>query len=805
MDCMKKSLMDERKWFSLIELLVVIILIAIISVIAWINFGNQTPNARNAMRLDSSSKIQTAFQVANIEEKISSSNCMTWSDTYTLTGTISWIWCHIVLDWSQDSKNFLKNIKITWTFQDPLNETVRNDDFIYEFNYKLWDKQNEFVYLTEPDKNTSFLNTYALNYSSGSLNQLNIDWNYSSIEKSISPIYLKDTNWTVFSEIQQAIETDNSSWKTVITSFTNSAGLKNKLASLSNVKYNWRVTVNLSWNWWSSSNVVDDWKTFCRPWTYSINWINFVINQWVSIWWITNWFLNQQIQINWNQVWSYWKNGTFECKKVDWVTKFVPVWTITEFWNCWSSDYLFIKNSNTCELKSSFSANDYCEWWVDWYTANTPIMLWQTWTVTKSFQLSSNWNWIGWYSWNASATCSDINWTPTLSIVSSTITENIQCWDQNYVANSVLDICQPISELSSTDYCPTQVVQYNGIWYNTSAMKVWDKGYWWVGIWIDSWNLNYQTQFECKVVNDTSTFVAVSWTERMLGSCWDSNNYYFDNTSKSCKVIPKQSCLAWTIQSAMFSWKTLSYNASNHGEQQTITWTVNVENWTELQTSILTCNDWTETIVSENKSLTCSEWFMKENDACIPLNTDPISSSYIFLTESWYPANFWGISWANQVCKNEIINWKFQQMADWDSKVRAENIDYVDVKALICDSNNCNTLKANTTYTTNLLFGRTGRTIRYVTTDWAWSISDDKFFDEWPMNTWLNMGTTNSRWNFTPLHWNAEDTCQNYTSLDWNSSRIVWQFWWPNWFISQWGSSMSCSSYMKIACIVEPK
>ena len=34
------------------------------------------------------------------------------------------------------------------------------------FKYNYQHKQNEFVYLTEPDKNTSFLNTYALNYSS---------------------------------------------------------------------------------------------------------------------------------------------------------------------------------------------------------------------------------------------------------------------------------------------------------------------------------------------------------------------------------------------------------------------------------------------------------------------------------------------------------------------------------------------------------------------------------------------------------------------------------------------------------------
>jgi len=91
---------SRKSWFSLIELLVVIILIAIISVIAWVNFKNQTPKARNAMRFDSSSKILTAFQLANLEEKISQSSCINGSNPYTLTWTLSWTGCNIILDWS---------------------------------------------------------------------------------------------------------------------------------------------------------------------------------------------------------------------------------------------------------------------------------------------------------------------------------------------------------------------------------------------------------------------------------------------------------------------------------------------------------------------------------------------------------------------------------------------------------------------------------------------------------------------------------------------------------------------------------
>lgn len=96
----------RKSWFSLIELLVVIVLIAIISVIAWVNFWNQTPNARNAIRFDSSSKILTAFQLANLEEKIPQSSCIEGSNPYTLTWTLSGTGCTISLNWSPEAKTF---------------------------------------------------------------------------------------------------------------------------------------------------------------------------------------------------------------------------------------------------------------------------------------------------------------------------------------------------------------------------------------------------------------------------------------------------------------------------------------------------------------------------------------------------------------------------------------------------------------------------------------------------------------------------------------------------------------------------
>jgi len=307
----------------LIELLIVIVLIWIISVVAFINFWNQTPNARNAMRLDASSKIQTAFQISNLEETIPSTSCLSWSSEYTLSWTISWTWCHISLNWSQEFKNFLNNFKITWTFQDPLNETKWFDDFLYEFNYKLWSSQQEFVYLTEPTSNkSSFIQTNSLNYQSWSLNELHIDWNFPNIEKSISPIILKDKNWAVFSDIQWFIKFKTQNWKNILTSFENSQNFKNKILSFSNIHYNKNHKTNPN-----NSNSGQEQE---KPWTPSIPNHPF-------------WFVNEEWQI-WN--WKTFKTPSPEhCfdfnliddsyyeiwqKKIDKTIPFVPICDLEE-------------------------------------------------------------------------------------------------------------------------------------------------------------------------------------------------------------------------------------------------------------------------------------------------------------------------------------------------------------------------------------------------------------------------------------------------------------------------------------------
>lgn len=393
------------KWFSLIELIIVIVLISIISVIALVNFGNKTAKARNAIRYDSSYKILTAFQLANVEEKIPKTSCLPWSTEYTLSGTVSGTWCHIVLNGDSNSKNFLKFLKINWNFQDPLNSSKSNDDFSFEFNYKLWGGQQEFVYLTEPIGDTTFLNsTYALEYNSWSLNTLNIDWNFSTIENSISPIYLKDKNWNLVFEITKAIKTINNNGKETISSFTNSETFKNKLLSFWNIKFNqtksknsWGTNPSMGENngtpnspypfWFVNENFkIWDWKEFKNP--SPENCFNFdLIND-------TYYSISQKkIAIN--------IPGIPICDLEELVIpanyKGLPVKEIKESW------FIIRQTELICEDKQWNQYPSLAYGWPNY--CNKPAEIWSYSTATK------NYCWINWYEQlMSSSSCNNNNW-----------------------------------------------------------------------------------------------------------------------------------------------------------------------------------------------------------------------------------------------------------------------------------------------------------------------------------------------------------------------------------------------------------
>ena len=147
----------KQKAFSLVEVLVVIVLVAIMSIIAFVNFWSQSPLARNAMRADTSSKVRIAYLQSFTDERFNQASS-TCASVWATPVTYSWsnlAGCNIVLDWSSTWTAFLKDIGVSWTVSDPLANSW-NSDYSYEFTYILGSPTHEFSYVPESTDTTSY-------------------------------------------------------------------------------------------------------------------------------------------------------------------------------------------------------------------------------------------------------------------------------------------------------------------------------------------------------------------------------------------------------------------------------------------------------------------------------------------------------------------------------------------------------------------------------------------------------------------------------------------------------------------------
>jgi len=285
-------------------------------------------------------------------------------------------------------------LKITWTFQDPLNKTIQNDDFKFEFNYKLWSSQQEFVYLTENIWNTSFLNTYALSYQSWSLNKLHIDWNFQSIEKIISPIILKNNNWqNLFSNLY----TEDIHWK--IIKFEKTNEFSNKMLSLMNSTGNiqiWNINNNKI-SFFENTNLLK-FESIIGEKLY-----NKQINKYIGMVWENNYFFSD----SWTKLIKINKttNTISEVLTLNGASHSVIRWNYIIFL---SSDWLKRFDTETLELINitnidviGWLFNIFTEWGeiddtgenVYFYQYNRPSWLYKTNIATWTKELIVSWIW----------------------------------------------------------------------------------------------------------------------------------------------------------------------------------------------------------------------------------------------------------------------------------------------------------------------------------------------------------------------------------------------------------------------------
>ena len=211
---MQNIFRKNKKAFTLIEILAVIVLIWIVSTITFLDFWTQSPKARNATRLDTSAKVRLAYQIANLETPEKFRNCNTvWASLITYSWRTSQ-GCNVKIDWSSSWQLFLKSLNISTTLKDPSSPPD------YEFTYIKNSWKYEFAYEKENENPIVWYNpisSYALDYNSTDWKILMVDWNYAANTMSwfyvITPINVLDT--TKYPLTPHAVTTD--SWTNITT------------------------------------------------------------------------------------------------------------------------------------------------------------------------------------------------------------------------------------------------------------------------------------------------------------------------------------------------------------------------------------------------------------------------------------------------------------------------------------------------------------------------------------------------------------------------------------------------------------
>lgn len=145
---MEKTWNKKKKWFSLVELIIVITILSILSAIAFISFKNYSWNARDGNRVTTIKNIQNGLELLSVK----TGNYLEPENMVE----ISWSWFFLKqwFFW----KTLQQAIKMSGTVTDPLDAT----EYVYSTNekntkYQLW------TYLEENNLSSYFPQTYADN------------------------------------------------------------------------------------------------------------------------------------------------------------------------------------------------------------------------------------------------------------------------------------------------------------------------------------------------------------------------------------------------------------------------------------------------------------------------------------------------------------------------------------------------------------------------------------------------------------------------------------------------------------------
>lgn len=337
--------MKKYKWFTVIELIVVITILAILWTISFVSFGNYNKWARDSVRMTDISSIYNALTL------------------YTAQN-----WTLVNPDDSVEIRDNIWNLSYQWYLKDQ----VLNSIWINKWWKDPLDK-TYFLYTVKPERRFFQLSAYLESQETVSKYWFQdilawwIDyknrypytkWDYVWLfmdNTTNKPIDLTDwtiiditwtNSWTTYKVLLSSRQTDT--WSTIVDYWT-----------WLSYKLRWYIfqkitTETFDWQCWP-----DDWKTLSSLTNVTL------CSKWDAISLTGNWSWNRRC------AWANWWTDA-ECH-INW---------LNTNWSCWSSSWSLL----------STAPENLCIAWTEW-----SIVLWWSW---------STWNWTCWWIWTwIPATC----------------------------------------------------------------------------------------------------------------------------------------------------------------------------------------------------------------------------------------------------------------------------------------------------------------------------------------------------------------------------------------------------------------
>ena len=383
-------------WFTFIELIIAITIIAILSVLWFMSYSSHLSSSRDSIRKSELSDIYSMMDSYKIKAPLMLPDKRI--DIYS-----SWI-----LLWFQWylSNSILSNIWFKGTWKDPL------DNVFYTY-FLTKDFRNEWLlgFLENDDKNESYLNSNGF-WVISQANAIDYTGRVPIIVWKKLGILLDDNNTPI-----QENPVLQATWKIELSTLTsNYVVYFDDKTSISNTTYSMDVIYGTSVTWiiWNSCDQYieeNNWE-FMRSWYYLINsstWITETYcNMWTTTW---SWILTRIATCSWIMPSSsYATKWNTYLQTYDW-TNWLPIvsWAENQIvwcdFNC-NSDYTWSGAINTCLQKINWMC-----WSSNWLNIITNPVTW----------LCSLWNAsaVTW-PWPSTWTCNWINWWTTASCSTTT-------------------------------------------------------------------------------------------------------------------------------------------------------------------------------------------------------------------------------------------------------------------------------------------------------------------------------------------------------------------------------------------------